>query len=67
MYGIWFVVFLVACLLLTAEGQLTFTSSWGGKRSMGDPMLCRNNEAIANIYKSIKNEAERMLLCQRLS
>ncbi|OWR54335.1 adipokinetic hormone 1 precursor [Danaus plexippus plexippus] len=46
------------------EAQLTFTSSWGGKRSAG-PVICRSEEAISTIYKMIQNEAERLLLCQK--
>ncbi|KPI97662.1 Adipokinetic prohormone [Papilio machaon] len=68
MYKFLVIFFLAACICLLAEAQLTFTSSWGGKRSMGTMMAtmpCRNDEAISNIYKMIQAEAERLLLCQK--
>ncbi|CAG5056885.1 unnamed protein product [Parnassius apollo] len=65
MFKIYLFCFLVASVCLITEAQLTFTSSWGGKRSMMGAMPCRNDEAISNIYKMIQNEAERLLLCQK--
>ncbi|CAH1636212.1 unnamed protein product [Spodoptera littoralis] len=60
-----FVLFL-ACLCLVTEAQLTFTSSWGGKRgAVTATMSCRSDETIAAIYKLIQNEAEKLLLCQK--
>ncbi|KAG6454724.1 hypothetical protein O3G_MSEX008844 [Manduca sexta] len=51
--------------VIIAEAQLTFTSSWGGKRAMTNSISCRNDEAIAAIYKAIQNEAERFIMCQK--
>lgn len=47
---------LVACICVATEAQLTFTSSWGGKRSgsIAGSVSCRNDEAIAAIYKMIQ-------------
>ncbi|KAI5640176.1 adipokinetic hormone domain-containing protein [Phthorimaea operculella] len=61
-------LFLVVCVVLS-EAQLTFTSSWGGKRSgsIVGTLNCRNEETIATIYKLIQNEAEKLLLCQKSS
>ncbi|PZC77450.1 hypothetical protein B5X24_HaOG203400 [Helicoverpa armigera] len=57
-------VLVLACLCLFAEAQLTFTSSWGGKRgAVAATMSCRSDETINAIYKLIQNEAERLLLC----
>nr|WLY76811.1 adipokinetic hormones [Galleria mellonella] len=59
------VVVLVACLWI-AEAQLTFTSSWGGKRSaITGSISCRNDESMAAIYKLIQNEAEKLIICQK--
>ena len=52
MFRVLIFVFLVACLVGT-QAQLTFTSSWGGKRSVG-PISCRHEEAVAHIYKMIQ-------------
>ncbi|XP_075984813.1 adipokinetic prohormone type 1-like [Anticarsia gemmatalis] len=65
MHKLSFLIVLIACLCMFAEGQLTFTSSWGGgKRSGMAAMACRNDESIAAIYKLIQNEAERFIICQ---
>ncbi|CAB3233079.1 unnamed protein product [Arctia plantaginis] len=64
MYKIGILLLLVACLCIFTDAQLTFTSSWGGKRSPMAAISCRNDEAIAAIYKSIQNEAERFIICQ---
>lgn len=48
------VLFVAAYVMLLVEGQLTFTSSWGGKRSMMGSNPCHNNEAIANIFKALQ-------------
>ncbi|XP_028164252.1 adipokinetic prohormone type 1-like [Ostrinia furnacalis] len=66
MYKFLAVFVLIACMCLVAEAQLTFTSSWGGKRAaIAGTVSCRNDEAIAAIYKMIQNEAERFILCQK--
>ncbi|KAJ8715252.1 hypothetical protein PYW08_005233 [Mythimna loreyi] len=66
MNKIFFVLFFVACFSLFAEAQLTFTSSWGGgKRSGVAPISCKNEEAVATIFKLIQNEAERFIICQQ--
>ncbi|XP_026731718.1 adipokinetic prohormone type 1-like [Trichoplusia ni] len=64
MYKILSLLVLVAALCVITEAQLTFTSSWGGKRA-GGTMSCKNEEAVANIFKLIQNEAERFIICQK--
>ncbi|CAH0694978.1 unnamed protein product [Spodoptera exigua] len=65
MNKIFFLIVFMACVCLYAEAQLTFTSSWGGKRSGVAPMSCKNEEAVATIFKLIQNEAERFIICQQ--
>ncbi|VVC88225.1 unnamed protein product [Leptidea sinapis] len=52
MYKAWFCVLLLACLCIMTQAQLTFTSSWGGKRSAS--MSCRNEIAVENILRLIQ-------------
>ncbi|NP_001104825.1 adipokinetic hormone 1 precursor [Bombyx mori] len=60
------ILFLVLACFIMAEAQLTFTSSWGGKRAaIAGTVSCRNDESLASIYKLIQNEAEKLLLCQK--
>ncbi|KAJ8709410.1 hypothetical protein PYW07_009236 [Mythimna separata] len=66
MHHLRLLVLIVACLCVFADAQLTFTSSWGGKRgAVAATMSCRSEETIAAIYKLIQNEAEKLLLCQK--
>ncbi|RVE52577.1 hypothetical protein evm_002696 [Chilo suppressalis] len=66
MYKLLVLLVVVACVCAAVEAQLTFTSSWGGKRAaIAGTVSCRNDEAIAAIYKMIQNEAERFILCQK--
>ncbi|KAJ0172047.1 hypothetical protein K1T71_012020 [Dendrolimus kikuchii] len=66
MYKVALFFLLVACFCIFTEAQLTFTSSWGGKRgAIAGTVNCRSEESVAAIYKLIQNEAERLILCQK--
>ncbi|KAG6451321.1 hypothetical protein O3G_MSEX007062 [Manduca sexta] len=66
MYKLSVFLVVVACLCLVAHAQLTFTSSWGGKRAaLTGTLSCRNVDVLQAIYKMIQNEAERFIVCQK--
>lgn len=55
MYKIALLFLLVACFCVFTEAQLTFTSSWGGKRAaIAGTVNCRSEESISGIYKLIQ-------------
>ncbi|CAG9793207.1 unnamed protein product [Diatraea saccharalis] len=55
-------LFVVIACVIAAEAQLTFTSSWGGKRAaIAGTVSCRNDDAIAAIYKMIQTNVDRQM------